>query len=219
MHDLNDPRYTLDQEILASSETLGRECCCCGNILPFKDFRKDSTNRDGAADRCLKCESTPWLSLEENTAMLRERNNNSEALKRQRPPWIESMHCDIGRIGRVMDSIKFLEKLKKLVPGLRWYTGRTEGDLAVYVQDRSQEAGVRYLWYIPQGIIPEYSLHEFDDRDVPIKEKMRGWRTPLLRCILSGMISESDANKEFGPPADGLASEVYRARLHAYRNR
>ena len=218
MHNLSDPKNTLDRNIIESSELLGRECATCQKILPLNYFKADHTYRDGRYERCTECESTPWLSIDENTSRLREMNYNSEALKRQRPPWIESMKCDIGRVGRVMDSLAFLNKLKTLVPDLYWLSGNFAGDFSVYLRDSREESGLRYLWYVPQGVIPEYSLHEFDDRDVPIKEKMRGWRTPLLRCILADMITEAQANDTFGPPADGLASQVYRARLWAKRN-
>lgn len=218
MHNTQDPRNTLDENILASSDLIGRECCCCFRILDLKHFRADHTNRDGRSERCNECESTPWLSIEENTARLREQNYNSEALKKQRPPYVDSMRCDIGRIGRVMDSKIFLEKLKTLIPGLRWYPGNIEGDISVYVQDNSQPSGLKYLWYIPEGVIPEFSLHEFDERGVPVKEKMRGWRTPLLRVILSDMITESQANQIFGRACENLASEVWNRRLFAKRN-
>jgi|SRR5882762_1568107 len=219
MHDINDPRYQVNPEHILSSDLNSRECQCCQKILDLKHFRADHTNRDGRTERCHECESTPWLSIDENTARLREQNYNSEALKRQRPPWIDSMKCDIGRIGRVMDSLSFLNKLKTLIPGLHWLSGNVAGDFSVYIRDSREESGMRYLWYVPQGTMPEYSLHFFDDRDCPIKEKLRGWRTPLLRCLLSDMITEKQANDTFGSPAENLASQVYRARLFNHRNK
>ena len=218
MHNLYDPNNSVNPDHVLSSELNSRECCCCFRILDLKHFRADHTNRDGRAERCVECERTPWLSIEENTAMLREKNYNSEALKKQRPPWLDSMKCDIGRIGRVMDATDFLNKLKTLIPNITWRQGAFADDLSVFLVDGRGELGYRYLWYVPKGVLPEFSIHEIDDRDVPIKEKRRGWRTPLLRCILSNMISEQDANRVFGPPSDGLASEVYRKRLYDHRN-
>lgn len=219
MHNIQDVSNQINPEHILSSELLARECCCCQRILDLKKFRADHTNRDGRADRCIECEQTPWLSVEENTAMLREKNYNSEALKKQRPPWLDSMKCDIGRIGRVMDSTDFLNKLKSLIPDLVWRQGAFEEDLSVFLMDRNEQLGYRYLWFVPKGILPEFSIHEIDERDVPIKEKRRGWRTPLLRCILSNMITETQANQVFGRPTDGLASEVYRKRLYDHRNK
>lgn len=219
MHNIYDSRNQVDRNILSSPDLNGRECCCCFRILDLKHFRKDSSNRDGRAARCVQCESTPWLSIAENTAKLRELNYNSEAHRRRRSEYEESMKCDLGRIGHVMESLEFLNKLKILVPGLIWFEGRTTGDWGVYVQDHNVEFGVRYLWYLPQGILPEYSIHEFDIYDAPVKEKMRGWRTPLLRLIKSEIITEEDAHRVFGAPTVCLSSELYRAELYNFRNR
>lgn len=219
MHNLQDERYTVNPEHILSSDLNSRECCCCFRIQALEHFRRDTSSRDGRAERCIECENTPWMTIDENTEMLREKNYNSEANKRRRPPYIDSMKCDIGRIGRVMDALSFLNKLKTLLPGLRWYSGRIEGDFAVYIEDRFNQDGVKYLWYVPQGVMPEFSLHEFDRFDCPVKEKKRGWRTPLLRCILGGMITEEEANRVFGSPTEGLASQVYRTKLWEHRNK
>jgi hypothetical protein len=219
MHNLYDTRNELDQNILASSELIGRECCCCFRILDLKHFRRDSSNRDGRAERCVECESTPWLSIAENTARLKEQNYNSDAHKRQRPEYMASMRCDIGRVGKVMDANDFLAKLKTLVPGIIWVNGAFEEDFAVFLEDSSKELGYRYLWYLPKGYLPEYSIHEFDQYDCPVKEKRRGWRTALLRCILGNLVSEKQAHETFGYPTEGLASEVYRVKLYDHRNK
>lgn len=219
MHNLEDSRYTVNPEHILSSELNSRECQCCLRIMDLKHFRKDTSSRDGRAERCIECENTPWMTIEENTEMLREKNYNSEANKRRRPPYLDSMMCDIGRIGRVMDSADFLARLKFLIPGLIWREGAIAGDLAVFLEDTTTEIGYRYLWYIPKGILPEFSLHEFDRFQCPVKEKKRGWRTPLLRCILGGLITEEDANRIFGSPTDGLSSQVYRMRLWEHRNK
>lgn len=161
------------------------------------------------------------MSVAENTAMLKERNNNSDAIKKLRPAYMESLRCDIGRIGRVMWANEFLDKLQRLIPGLRWIPGKIEGDISVYILDNHPEfqpLGYRYLWYIESGVLPEFSLFEFDERDFPIKEKKRGWRTPLLRCILAGLVNEQQASEVFGRPPENLASEVWYRRLYALRN-
>jgi len=221
MHNIYDSDNIVDRNIVESEELLGRECCCCFRILPSNRFRRDSSTKDGRAIRCIACESTPSLSIDENTAMMRERNNNSDALKKLRPVYMDSLRCEIARIGKVMWAHEFLEKLQKLLPGLRWIPGKIEGDISVYIMDTHPEfqpLGYRYLWYVESGIMPEFSLYEFDERDFPIKEKKRGWRTPLLRCILAGMISQADAESMFGRPPENLASEVWYRRLYAYRN-
>jgi hypothetical protein len=223
MHDIYNADNQVDRNIVESSELLGKECLACFRILPRSRFRKDSSQRDGIGVRCEECERTPALSIAENTSRLREQNYNSAALKALRPDYIDSLRDDLSRIGRVMDAEVFLEKLKTLLPGLRWIPGQIEGDISVYMMSNHpdhQPLGYHYLWYIPRGPLPEMSLHEFDSvRDFPVKEKKRGWRTPLLRCILAGLISEEQADKTFGRPVESAASELWRRRCFAYRNK
>lgn len=63
---------------------------------------------------------------------------------------------------------------------------------------------------------PEYSLMRFDEYNVPIKERYRGWRTALLTLISAGVLSEAEAERCFGP-ASGVASEFYREQLYLHR--
>jgi hypothetical protein len=221
MHNIYDSDNIVNRDIVESAELLGRECAGCLRILHSNRFRRDSSTKDGRAIRCTSCESAPALSINENTSMLRERNNNSDAIKKLRPVYMDSMRCDLGRIGKVMWAEDFLSKLQKLLPGLRWIPGKIEGDISVYLLDNRPEfqpLGYRYLWYVESGVMPEFSLWEFDARDFPIKEKKRGWRTPLLRCILAGLISEQQADDTFGRTPESLVSEVWYRRLYAHRN-
>ena len=188
-------------------------------ILPRHKFNRDSTTKDGLRVRCIDCENTPALSIAENTARLKEQNDSSEALKKLRPTYMDSLRADLARIGKPMEAQRFLEKLKTLLPGLRWIPGQVQGDISVYILDPDEKIGYKYLWYVNEGNLPEFSLWEFDPvRNFPVIEKMRGWRTPLLRCILAGLVTELDAERVFGRPAENLASEVWYRRLWAYRN-
>jgi hypothetical protein len=64
---------------------------------------------------------------------------------------------------------------------------------------------------------PEWSLMYFDEFDVPIKERYRGWRTSLLNLILRDVISEAEAVDAFGPVPLSDVSLVYRKTLYAHR--
>lgn len=63
---------------------------------------------------------------------------------------------------------------------------------------------------------PEYSIMRFNERNVPTKERYRGWRTALLVLIMADIISEEQADIAFGP-AVGLGGITYRRRLKALR--
>jgi hypothetical protein len=162
--------------------------------------------------------------MAEQVARLRESNYNSEAVRAQRWPFQDEYVDDAARVGRGMQSSDFINILRKLVPSLYFTDGNVIGDIAVYQVSDSPRPDwdgktYRYLWFIPKGFLPEYSQYQFDTvRDVPIREKQRGWRTPLLRLIESGLLSEEDCNEVFGKPT-GPASSVWYRNLHNFRNR
>lgn len=213
----------LDKRVVESPELLGKECITCYRILEYAHFRADHTYRDGRRDQCTHCEASPRLSTAEHTARLRELNYNSVAVQRQRWEHQEEYRNDAARIGRPMHHTDLLAKLEKLIPSLYIVEGRIVGDLAIYrtfSQPQPQLEGrtFEYLFYTPTGYLPEYSIIEFDEiRDVPIREKMRGWRTVLLRLIKAGLITESECNRNFGH-ATGQASSVWYRKLSEHRN-
>lgn len=63
----------------------------------------------------------------------------------------------------------------------------------------------------------EYSVMRFDKYDVPTKERFRGWRTTLLVLITAGAITETEAVRAFGEPAQHEASAFYREQLQGNR--
>lgn len=224
MHDIHDPANTVSQEVVESSDLLGKECIGCVRILPYAYFDRDSSYRDGRKDLCTDCASAPRLSTEEHTARLRETNNNSEAVKRQRWEHQDDYRDDRARVGRVRPSGEFLSKIKALVPELYITDGRIIGDVAIFrtypkPQERLGGRDFEYLFYCPTGLLPEYSLYEFETtRDIPVREKLRGWRTVLLRLIKSGLLTEGQCDREFGV-ALGPASHVWYRRLYEHRNK
>lgn len=223
MHDLNNPTNVLDQEVVESPDLLGKECVCCGRVLSYVFFQRDSTFRDGRRDQCGECQQAPRLSTAEHTARLKELNYNSHAVKKQRWENQEDYENDAARVGKPLHHTDLLSKLKKLVPSLYITEGRIIGDLAVFQtypcpQPDLNGHDFRYLFYIPTGILPEFSQYEFDARDIPVRESKRGWRTVLLRLIKLGLLTEERCDQEFGA-ARGEASTVWFRQLHALRNR
>lgn len=223
MHDINDPANTLDPRIATSPDLLGKECCCCMRILAFNYFTKDSSYRDGHRDRCYECETAPRMSNEEHLSRLQEQNYNSFAVKKQRWNNQEDYEDEEARQGRWMQSSEFMSRLKKLVPSLFITEGNFLGDWAVYKTYPSPQSDLdgrdfRYLFFIPSGWMPENSFIEFDDKDIPVRERQRGWRTPLLRLIKSGYLTEYDCEQEFGLPTPG-ADVVWNRELWKIRNR
>lgn len=64
---------------------------------------------------------------------------------------------------------------------------------------------------------PEWSLMHFDQYDVPICERYRGWRTALLRLILKDVITQDEALRAFGPVPLSDVSMAYRQMLYHHR--
>lgn len=198
-----------------------KECAGCMRIQPFGCFRRDSSYREGVRDLCLTCESAPRMSTEEHLASQREKNYR--AAQGQRWQNQSDYENEEARWGRVMSSSDLLGKIFKLIPHDLFITdGRIGDDLALYQvygkpQPDLDNRTFRYLFYIPQGRLPEFSQYEFDHRDVPIKEKRRGWRTVLLRLIKTGLVTEQAVEEEFGP-ALGEAATVWRRTLWKHRN-
>lgn len=222
MHSIESDFNQIDQRVVESPELLGKECLTCYRVLAYKFYNKDSSYRDGHRDQCSECERQPRLSTSEHTARLEEMNFNSEATKKQR--WDNQLDYmdDDARQGRWMHHGEFISKLKNMTGDLYIIDGGIVGDLAVYrVYDRPQPQlegrNFEYLFYIPTGWMPEASLIEFNERAVPVRERKRGWRTPLLRLIKARIITEEQAEREFGKPTPG-ADIVYNRELFRFRN-
>lgn len=211
----------IDRAVMESPELLGKECSGCYRVLAYKFYDRDSSNRDGYKDFCALCQSAERLSTEEHVSRQREMNYNSS--QNQRWEHQEELYDDAARIGRPLFSSDLLFTLGHLIPSLYVTDGRIAGDLAMFrtygcPQEHLGGNTFEYLFYCPTGLLPEFSTYEISDRDVPIREKQRGWRTVLLRLIKAKMLTEEVADKVFGK-ADGKAASRYLRELQKFRQR
>lgn len=159
MHDLESPSSVLDREVVESSNLLGKECCCCGKILAYSFFQRDSSYRDGRRDQCTECARAPRLSTLEHTARLRELNYSSHAVKKQRWSNQEDYENTVARLGAPMHHTDLLLKIRKWVPNIYVTEGRIIGDLAVFQtypcpQPDLEGRDFRYLFLHPHGAPP-----------------------------------------------------------------
>jgi hypothetical protein len=218
-----DDSEVIDNEIAYSPEILGAECQSCRKLLGFRYFRKDSSLRLGHKPQCMDCESQPKLTMEEHLSRQREQNFNSEGTKRQRHPDQDNMKLKDARLGRQMHCSEFLLRLQRLVPALFVKEGGIVGDLALYLVADTPQAkwdgkNFKYMGFLTYEMLPEFSRYEFETvRDVMIRESERGWRTPLLRFIKDGLITEDQCRQEFGA-AVGEGSMTWHKTLWNYRN-
>lgn len=89
-----------------------------------------------------------------------------------------------------------------------WVTDRMTGE-----RKRKQVTSLQY----PCG--PEWSLVHFNEFDVPITERYRGWRTALMQMILADVLTEDEVNRAFGPVPLHSVSLHYRQQLQNHRAR
>ena len=216
----------IDDDVANSAEVLGKECAGCTRVLAYKFYDRDSSYTDGRKPLCCSCASVPKLSINEHTARMREKNLSSYQVKQQQ--W-ENQEDDLlgdeaARLGRPMSHSDFLYIAKQLIPNLYVTEGNFQDELAIYVtypcgQPDLDGRDFRYLCFSPTGLLPEFSQYEIDtEKNIPIKESRRGWRTLLLRFIGADLVTESTVNKVFGP-ATGPASERYNRQLWKWRNK
>lgn len=211
----------IDYEAGVDNEVRGQECHSCFRLLKWNFFPRNAAYKSGYDPQCYKCKEQPALSVAEHTARLEEMNFNSEGTKRQRHPDQEDLRGVRG--GRAMDCSLFLQKLLHICPGLYVKQGGYVEDLALYVTSgvaKPEWDGntFKYLGYVTLGVMPEYSIYEFDQhRDILLRASQIGWRSVLLRFVENGVLTEEQCNKEFGPPSGGVNSIWYK-KLYRRRN-
>lgn len=207
-----------------NSSVHGKECISCNKILLATQYRRDSSYKEGIRDQCYQCETAPRLSTSEHVHRLRESSYSSEAVRAQR--WGKEQLDFIdeeARMGRWRHSSEIISFLKTNIPDLFLLDGNFIGDISIYrtygtPQPKLDNRTFEYLFYMPIGWMPEHSLIEFDNRDIPVREKSRGWRTVLLRFIKLGLVTESKVREYFGDTF-GPGSVNWHRQLYLHRNR
>jgi hypothetical protein len=120
------------------------------------------------------------------------------------------------RVGRVMHSAVFINKLRQA--GVKcWYRKHSMPQhitLVVQVGNQPPQVGC----WVQEGFMTELSMMRFDDHGIPLDEKRRGWRTPLLQLILNGVITQEKSEQVFGVPPVTKAFHRYNATLQRFRN-
>lgn len=211
-----------------SAET--KDCISCGSTKLLTEFERDSSIRDGRKVQCYACAHSPRLSTAEHTDRLRELNY--AAAENQRHPQQRDMYNDESRQGRRRHHSEIVRFLDEHIPGLFLIDGKFAGDIAMYdAWDRlvyrnkhfyskpfkPGDPTFTYIGWMPSGYLPEFSLMEFDERDVLVRRKEIGWRTVLLGLIRQKYLTEDQAHKRFGRPS-GLGANQYLRELFIHRN-
>jgi hypothetical protein len=160
-------------------------------------------------------DAKPSSQTQEELCRLQEASEN--AAKEYRWVTPEEYKYAGDRIGRIMHSVVFINKLREA--GVKcWYRQHPQaGKITLVIQKHDNQTPEVGCWCMI-GFAPELSVMRFDEHGVPTTEKYRGWRTCLLQLILKGVISEKKAEELFGKPATTPAFHRYNQTLQHFRN-
>lgn len=186
----------------------------------WEDEMGDSIPADLAAeiDEYAKHRYEEGQSSQETRELLAQMKEENDELSEQYQ-WVRKEEYDDeeARIGRIMPHSEFITILRKA--GLQcFYRQHPHPDKAVLYwigRDGKEERGP----WVQAGQCQELSVLNFDTHGVPLAERRRGWRTPLLQLILASAITEEKADQFFGKPKLTAAYSRYNATLYAFRNR
>jgi hypothetical protein len=157
------------------------------------------------------------VSAELEDILAEQREINRELSKQYQ--WLDpDDYHDVGaRIGNPMTHAEFITKLRQHKINCH-YKQHVHVDKAVLYISRNGLSDPEKVCWVQQGLMPELSIMNFDQYEVPTNERRRGWRTCLLQAILQGFISEEKANKIFGKPKRNDAFSKYNQLLKGFRD-
>jgi hypothetical protein len=119
------------------------------------------------------------------------------------------------RTGRILHMNQFLLMLRQAGVKARYAPkGAFPGMLGLWVNHNDVD---QYICFVHVPYMQEYEELYFDEYDVPLGPKRRGWRTVLLRLMIAGVLTEDAAHEVFGAPPQNGVSRRYWAELQALR--
>jgi hypothetical protein len=149
--------------------------------------------------------------------VLAENREINEGIAKQYQ-WLDpSDYADVeARIGKVMSHAEFITKLRQLGV-LCFYREHMHPDKLTLLWQPNSQTDLEVACWVQYGMMPELSIMNFDQYGVPLAERRRGWRTPVLQLILKGIITEEKAEKVFGKPRQDKAYDKYNSTLQAFK--
>jgi hypothetical protein len=188
--------------------------------------QKDVEAKTAALIRQIEYESDVVKSSNQTVEEYR-RLFEANALARKDYRWPNQEELKTQREGRILHMNEFLRLLRSA--GLKAWCperGGMPGTLGLFVYHEGLLPGCGHNWGFPHYVafiqvpfMQEYEELYFDDYDVPLGPKRRGWRTVLLRLIEQGLLTEQKAHEVFGRPQSGWVSRRYREYLAYLRGR
>ena len=163
----------------------------------FEDQRAESYSGQAAEEY--------WRLYEQNVESGKQYHfDNQEELKLQ-------------RTGHIFHMNEFLRLLRNA--GLNaWYTdkGGMERTLGLFVTHENhyptcshKRGEPHYVGFVQVPLMQEFEELFFDQYNIPLGSKRRGWRTVLLRMIEQRLITEDKVREIFGVPELNVISRRY----------
>ena len=152
----------------------------------------------------------------------------SNVAERQKYHWPNQEELRQQREGKILHMNEFLRLFRKATGLTAWCPekGGMPKTLGLFVSHEGLKIGCNhasgfphYVGFIQVPFMQEYEELYFDEYDVPLGPKRRGWRTILLRAIEQHILTERQAHEVFGPPNTGIISRRYKEYLSFLRNK
>lgn len=181
------------------------------------DTKMSAQLEAAVAEYAERCYESDQASSENKEELHRQKEMSNEMSKEYQ--WITpEEYADAGaRVGAVLTHAEFITKLRSA--GLNcWYTQHPQVQKATLLVQHNSTMPPEVACWVQVGQMPELSMMRFDDHGVPLDERRRGWRTPLLQLILKGFLTEETANRIFGRPKETPQYHRYNSTLQAFRN-
>lgn len=155
-------------------------------------------------------------SAQNKEELARQKEINEEVAKEYQFLHPDEYADEGPRIGKIMHSSEFINKLRDECGLQCWYRSHPQPKKITLVVKREGIDPEVACW-AQDGFMPEFEIVRFDQHGVPLDSKFRGWRTCLLQMILKDILSEELAHRVFGE-AVGPASARYNSTLYEVRN-
>lgn len=213
---------------------VGVRCKKCDSPSSTKSYDRElmydpdifGTNEERVPELMAEAAANQWKTTGNETKEEAQRLFESNVDARRRFRWSMQDEFKSAREGRILHMNSFLSMVKAATNLEAWYTdrGALPKTLGLFVSHggikkscQHEPGQPHYVCFVQVPFMQEYEELFFDQYDVPLGSKRRGWRTVLLRLIEQQLCSEEKAHEVFGHPASGPVSRRYRETLKDYR--
>jgi hypothetical protein len=154
----------------------------------------------------------------------RLKEENTDAVKRYRFDQQEELRDEHMRLVNIISVFELWRRLRAIGVHVRYMTNPNallkSGMIGMDCMQRVADGVIwKYICGVQFPMMPEYSVVRFDEHELPLGEKYRGWRTVLIRLVHKGCMTEGQALDGFGRESSGPVGRRWRQSLFELRPR